>query len=84
MSHSDQQSTAGSHGPREERKGARTIAGRLLAAASLFLLSGGCVLGFPGSSNGTRCAGSLRSGPVARAELAWPSAWVRALPGGRD
>ena len=42
MSLGDQQSTAGSHGPREERKGARTIAGRLLAAASLFLLSSGC------------------------------------------
>ena len=42
MSHGDRQSTAGSHGSREERKGARTIAGRLLAAASLFLLSGGC------------------------------------------
>jgi len=42
MSLRDQQSTAGSHGSREERKGARTIAGRLFAAASLFLLSGGC------------------------------------------
>ena len=42
MSLRDQQSTAGSHGSRERRKGARTIAGRLLAAASLFLLSGGC------------------------------------------
>jgi hypothetical protein len=42
MSLDDQQSTAGSHGPHEERKGARTIAGKLLAAASLFLLSGGC------------------------------------------
>jgi hypothetical protein len=42
MSLGDQQSTAGSHGPREERRGARTIAGRVLAAASLFLLSGGC------------------------------------------
>ena len=42
MSLGDQHSTAGSHGPREERQGARTIAGRLLAAATLFLLSGGC------------------------------------------
>ncbi|MGC9986609.1 MAG: hypothetical protein ABSF35_23700 [Polyangia bacterium] len=42
MSLGDQHSTAGSHRPREERKGARTIAGRLLTAASLFLLSGGC------------------------------------------
>ena len=42
MSLGDQQSTAGSHGPREERQGAKTIAGRFLAAATLFLLSGGC------------------------------------------
>ena len=42
MSLGDQHSTAGSHGPREERQGAKTIAGRFLAAATLFLLSGGC------------------------------------------
>jgi hypothetical protein len=42
MSIGTQQSTAVSHRPREERKGTRTIAGRLVAAASLFLLSAGC------------------------------------------
>ena len=42
MSLGDQHSAAVSHGPREQRRGARTIAGRLVAAVSLFLLSGGC------------------------------------------